>query len=90
MDGLRCTHEQPAISWGLRRRRRGIGVSVTVLLKSPKMATLGSKEFLKAQMSVFMAFCGPVGGGRKQIGRQVEGFPLFGCAAASGRGIQCK
>jgi len=28
------------------------------------------------------------GGGRKQIGRQVEGFSLFGCAAAGGRGIE--
>jgi len=30
------------------------------------------------------------GGGRKQIGRQVEGFSLFGCAAVGGRGIQHK
>jgi len=28
--------------------------------------------------------------GRKQIGRQVEGFPLFGCAAAGCCGIQYK
>ena len=27
-------------------------------------------------------------GGRKQIGRQVEGFSLFGCAAAAGRGLR--
>ena len=29
-------------------------------------------------------------GGRIQIGRQVEGFSLFGCAAAGVRGIQYK
>jgi len=52
---------------------------------------------LTAEMSVFMVFCGPHlplafqfvcgpgrgGGTRQQIGRQVEGFPLFGCAAGN-------
>merc|ERR1712034_287326 len=48
--------------------------------------------FLWSSPSACLPVCLRPGGrgGRKQIGGQVEGFPLFGCAAACGRGIQHK
>ena len=38
----------------------------------------------------FRFFCGPLPSGRKQNGRQAEGFSLSGYAAAGGRGVQYK
>ena len=48
--------------------------------------------FLWSSPSTCLPVCLRPGGrgGRKQIGRQVEGFSLFGCAAAGGRAIQYK
>jgi len=48
--------------------------------------------FLWSSPSTCLPICLRPGGrgGRKQIGRQVEGFSLFGCAAAGGRGIRYK
>ena len=48
--------------------------------KWTKMSKSGPLGFLTA----------PPPPNRKQIGRQVEGFSLFGCAAAGGSGIQYK
>ena len=68
--------------------------TVKEVLHWPKYLEL---SFQTAQMSVLMVFGGhhlpiclrPGGrGGRKQIGRQEEGFSLFGCAAGGARGIQ--
>ena len=47
--------------------------------------------FLRPSPSTCLPICLRPGGGRAaNIGRQVEGLPLFGCDAAGARGIQYK